>query len=190
MYHENCYGQRTIFQQRSTLVLLETNNPVSIRRNKKMSNEATETTVSAPEQSATPKSAAVIAETVVGSIEWKTATEGFCQCPGMAKHTTRGADKDCRVHIDKVPTVFCFHHSCRREVKLANERLRSDFMDAETAKFRLGKRVRPQALSKQGLIATADTFVKTPPKQLLSPQGDRKAQVPVVLPTPTVRGSR
>lgn len=93
-------------------------------KKQKMSNEATETTVSAPASSATPRSAAVIAETVVGSIEWKTATEGFCECPGRSRHTQKDGPKDCKVYLNEVPTLWCLHGSCHEEVEQATKKLR------------------------------------------------------------------
>lgn len=81
-------------------------------------------TVSTPDLSATPRSAAEMAEIVLGRIEWKTATEGFCQCPGRAKHTTREGPKDCKVFLNKRAAVTCLHGSCREQVKEAGRKLR------------------------------------------------------------------
>lgn len=120
-------------------------------------NQETIKTVGTPEPSATPRSAVEIAEAVLGNIAWKTQFEGYCDCPGKIKHTTRDAEKDCHVYLDKVPTIFCFHRRCYAQVKLANERLRSDIMDAETEKFLIGKRVKKDAVPKMGLVAAVDT---------------------------------
>ena len=58
----------------------------------------------------------IIAESVLGTIQWRTDTEGFCQCPGAHLHTTTNQKKDCIVRISRPSTVFCFHSSCEHEI--------------------------------------------------------------------------
>lgn len=65
-----------------------------------------------------------IAISVVGSIEWDTETRGYCACPGSSLHTTRTKAKDCRIHIDGAPTLFCVHASCQPAVAATNKLLR------------------------------------------------------------------
>ena len=87
-------------------------------------NEETIKAVGTPAMSAAPKSAAEIAEATVGSIDWKTPTEGFCECPGRAKHSTKDGAKDCKVYLNEVPTLWCLHGSCHVEVEEATKKLR------------------------------------------------------------------
>jgi len=56
-----------------------------------------------------------IAEQYLGKVDWETDAQGYCECPGRAKHTTTNRDHDARIYIDGVPTIFCFHHSCQTE---------------------------------------------------------------------------
>jgi hypothetical protein len=55
---------------------------------------------------------------------WEDAVTAFIECPGKDLHTTGNAQQDCRVKIDGVPTVHCFHESCIAEVESSNLRLR------------------------------------------------------------------
>jgi hypothetical protein len=52
-------------------------------------------------------------EDLMGSILWISKNEEFCSCPGSHLHTTRDADKDCKIYLEPVPTISCFHSSCR-----------------------------------------------------------------------------
>ena len=72
-----------------------------------------------------------IAEELLGPVDWQSGTEGYLTCPGQAKHTSADADRDCRVTLDKVPTVFCFHSSCKEAVDTANRELRKRIWRAE-----------------------------------------------------------
>jgi len=64
-----------------------------------------------------------------GAIDWQTEVSGFCRCPGEAFHTSANGKKDCRVNVDGVPTIFCFHASCAAAVAEANRRLRKEIRD-------------------------------------------------------------
>ena len=66
-----------------------------------------------------------IANRLLGSIEWIDATTGFCKCPGEHLHTTHNGPKDCKVMLDGVPTLKCFHGSCKGIVDGVNHELRS-----------------------------------------------------------------
>lgn len=63
-------------------------------------------------------------ERLVGPVRWTGPTEGYCRCPGAALHSTPPGGKDCRVRIDGVPTVYCFHTHCAAAVAAANKELR------------------------------------------------------------------
>ena len=65
-----------------------------------------------------------MAASIVGAIEWQSAVSGYCRCPGESLHTHKSGKKDCRVCVDGVPTIFCFHSSCAPAVADANKRLR------------------------------------------------------------------
>jgi len=62
----------------------------------------------------------------LGAIEWQNEVTGFCRCPGEARHTTPNGPKDCRVSLDGVPTIFCFHASCGAAIAEANRQLRRE----------------------------------------------------------------
>ena len=64
-------------------------------------------------------------ERLVGAVEWTGANVGNCRCPGQDLHTTPTGKRDCRVYLDRVPTIYCFHSSCRQEVDRVNSILRS-----------------------------------------------------------------
>lgn len=72
-----------------------------------------------------------IAASLLGEIRWESDTMGYCRCPGIARHTTKRATRECRVTLDKVPTIFCMHQSCAWEVEESNRELRSRIGKAE-----------------------------------------------------------
>lgn len=150
-------------------------------------NQETIKTVGTPEPSATPRSAVEIAESVLGNIAWKSQFEGYCDCPGKIKHTTRDAEKDCHVYLDKVPTVFCFHRRCRVAIKLANERLRGDIMDAEIEKLLIERRGKKDAAPKLGLVATVDGVGKGTQSGSCLQKGDTFVMSGAIQETPSNR---
>jgi hypothetical protein len=66
-----------------------------------------------------------IAEKLLGPISWESEVVGYVQCPGRHLHTTVTSSKDCRVTIDNVPTIFCFHQRCFPIIAPLNQKLRS-----------------------------------------------------------------
>ena len=66
-----------------------------------------------------------IAEKLLGPIHWESEVVGYVQCPGQHLHTTVTNIKDCRVTIDNVPTIYCFHQRCSRIIDPLNQKLRS-----------------------------------------------------------------
>jgi len=66
-----------------------------------------------------------IAEKLLGLICWESEVVGYVQCPGRHLHTTVTNIKDCRVTIDNVPTIYCFHQRCSRIIDPLNQKLRS-----------------------------------------------------------------
>mgnify|MGYP000453976454 FL=1 len=66
-----------------------------------------------------------IAEKLLGPIGWESEVVGYVQCPGRHLHTTVTSPKDCRVTIDNVPTIYCFHQRCSRIIDPLNQKLRS-----------------------------------------------------------------
>ena len=69
-----------------------------------------------------------IAESIVGPIQWR-GSEGYCECPGKASHTTTSAPTDCKVVAEKIgtlaPGAYCFHTSCQAACDTASHDLRS-----------------------------------------------------------------
>ncbi|MBM3847331.1 MAG: hypothetical protein FJ405_13745, partial [Verrucomicrobia bacterium] len=72
-----------------------------------------------------------IAAELLGPVDWASETSGFCACPGRDLHTNANGPRDCKIHIDGVPTLHCFHSSCRSAVEQANHELRSRIGKAE-----------------------------------------------------------
>src|SRR5262245_31601051 len=54
-----------------------------------------------------------VAGEVLGHIDWESESEGFTTCPGKRLHSTTNRLRDCKVDLDRAPTVHCFHDSCR-----------------------------------------------------------------------------
>jgi hypothetical protein len=73
------------------------------------------------------------AEKVLGSIQWQAANFGYCVCPGHQKHTTAEGPRDCRVNLDGIPTVYCFHQHCADDVAAATRELRAEILGLETS---------------------------------------------------------
>ena len=67
-----------------------------------------------------------IAATLLGGVDWQSEVSGFCRCPGESLHTHKTGKKDCRVCVDGVPTIYCFHSSCGPAVMEGNRRLRRE----------------------------------------------------------------
>ncbi|HRH95387.1 MAG TPA: hypothetical protein PLB55_05600 [Prosthecobacter sp.] len=70
-----------------------------------------------------------VAEEVLGQIHWLDESTGYGECPGKQNHTTPDGPKDCRIHVDGTPAVYCLHSSCSSKVADASRRLR-DAMNA------------------------------------------------------------
>lgn len=70
---------------------------------------------------------------MLGAIQWNTDTHGYCTCPGQHLHTSGNNERDCEIHLDKVPTVHCFHNSCAAILAGVNHELRSRIGKAERA---------------------------------------------------------
>ena len=71
------------------------------------------------------KSPTQITEELLGHIDWIDSSAGYCQCPGADLHTGRAGFKDCKVYLDKVPTIYCCHESCSEKLAIFNHTLRS-----------------------------------------------------------------
>ena len=66
----------------------------------------------------------IIAEQLLGSIEWVDENSGYCQCPGEHLHNGKNGARDCQVFLEGAPTIHCFHDSCATPVAQANYELR------------------------------------------------------------------
>ena len=80
-----------------------------------------------------PSSRTQIAGRILGAIQWSEESTGFCKCPGEHLHTSANAAKDCKVMLDGVPTIKCFHNSCGGIVAGVNHELRSQIAKDEIA---------------------------------------------------------
>ena len=83
-----------------------------------------------PAASVAPSTRTQIAEQILGTIQ-RTDEGGYCDCPGKHLHTTANAAKDCKVMLDGVPTIKCFHDSCSGIVAGVNHELRSQIAKAQ-----------------------------------------------------------
>jgi len=72
-----------------------------------------------------------IATEVLGNIDWTSETSGYPVCPGKHLHTTGDGVRDCKIELDGVPTVHCFHNHCRGILEGVNHELRSRIGKAE-----------------------------------------------------------
>ena len=91
-----------------------------------------------------------LAASILGVIDWQDDTTGYCRCPARHLHTHPNGKRDCRVTVDRVPTVFCLHGSCRSEIERVNHALRSAIGKAKfSADNPPGKRWRPSAEDKR-----------------------------------------
>ena len=75
-----------------------------------------------------------IAADLLGNIDWQSETRGYIDCPGINLHTTGDGERDCEIHLDGAPTVYCFHDSCRSILDGINHELRSRVGKAEPVK--------------------------------------------------------
>lgn len=73
----------------------------------------------------------VIAERLLGAVNWESESRGFCKCPGEELHTTSNDEKHCEVHLNGAPNVHCFHNSCRDVIARMNHELQSQIGKAE-----------------------------------------------------------
>ena len=72
-----------------------------------------------------------IASELLGQIDWESETSGFVVCSGKHLHTSGDNERDCELHLDNVPTLHCFHNSCRGILEGVNHELRSRIGKAE-----------------------------------------------------------
>ena len=68
---------------------------------------------------------------LLGAVDWQSETSGFVTCPGKYLHTSGDNQRDCKIDFDGVPTVHCFHNSCRGLLEGVNHELRSRIGKAE-----------------------------------------------------------
>ena len=101
-----------------------------------------------------------VAEEIVGSIQWDSEARGFCTCPGKHLHTTGDGARDCKIHLDGAPTLYCFHDHCRGIRDAVNRELRSRIGKNERT-TRIASLVRPTAL------LTPSPLYTPPPLDLL-----------------------
>jgi hypothetical protein len=86
-----------------------------------------------PVNNATPQisSRRQIVESLIGAVDWQSDDTGYCTCPGQHLHTGANGPRDCRVLLDGVPTIDCFHKSCAPKREGINHQLRSMIGKAE-----------------------------------------------------------
>jgi len=149
------------------------------------------------------------AEAILGPVDWIEPHHGLCRCPGEALHTNPTNEKHCQVFLDRVPTIHCFHNSCRGEVAHANAALRKAIgLGASALRWR-GPEITPEArarmreraafehlnrraeLTRQQILAThatdpADLLDKSPTSLSESPESDWKLLLRLFAPSDIV----
>ena len=70
------------------------------------------------------------AEALFPEVVWTDEITGYCPCPGQDKHAAPAGARDCRLKIDEVPTMSCFHASCGEEIEAANKALRTAILSS------------------------------------------------------------
>ncbi len=58
-------------------------------------------------------------------VDWDSPTSGRCMCPGAHLHSRQPATRDARVFVNGVPTLTCFHETCRSQVAEVNSKIRT-----------------------------------------------------------------
>jgi len=91
---------------------------------------------SSPVHQPATKSATEIAETMLGPIDWLTATHGHCDCPGKNQHSNKNGRRDCAVYLDSIPTLYCVHSSCNGVVAATNKKLRDAILSGNPGEAR------------------------------------------------------
>jgi hypothetical protein len=112
---------------------------------------------------------------IVGAVDWHSAVSGYCRCPGESLHTHKTGKKDCRVCVDGVPTIFCFHSSCAPAVAEANKRLRRGLGSPWTLRLPDGRVLRAgdvlqssgAVLPREVVLARAQAEGRNPGEQLI-----------------------
>lgn len=65
-------------------------------------------------------------EDITGPIKWdEHGQSGFLPCPGRESHSGETGPRDCRIHLDGIPNIFCLHSSCRPLLDTVNRDLRA-----------------------------------------------------------------
>jgi hypothetical protein len=110
----------------------------------------------------TPQQA--IAESIVGPVDWRSGSFGWCACPGKALHTTPSGPRDCRVRVEKedgiAPGLYCLHASCGARVAQASTELRRALAKAELATGAAPRVFLPSAPPPPDPVFSAELFRK------------------------------
>jgi hypothetical protein len=72
-----------------------------------------------------------IAVDLLGDVRWVSKTRGFGTCPYLELHTTPDGERDLRVDVDGVTTIYCFHNSCRDKIEELNVTFRSRIRESD-----------------------------------------------------------
>ena len=65
-----------------------------------------------------------ICESVLGPVNWMERDQGYILCPGHQLHSTSNGPRDCRVYLHPVPSLNCFHSTCKELVREKAKALR------------------------------------------------------------------
>ena len=112
-----------------------------------------------------------IAEEVLNqTIDWRSASVGYCDCPGANLHTSRTGPRDYRVAVfDSIVAGKCFHATCAETCRAANREMieRARACDSVTPRRRTRSEIQRERaerevwLERQRRIARAKAFFPT-----------------------------
>ena len=78
----------------------------------------------------------IIAERIIGPVDWVDSFTGFLECPGKDLHSTANGKKDCRININGAPTLYCFHQACGAVLGPLNTALRRAIPSGDARGYR------------------------------------------------------
>jgi hypothetical protein len=97
--------------------------------------------------------AAPLVEEALGKNCWKDRDLGWVECPGSSQHTAKSSPNDCKVFVNfnGPPRLHCFHASCHQELREANGKLCTAWLNATVRARRAGTKLTPDQLEARAL---------------------------------------
>src|SRR5262249_1580556 len=117
-----------------------------------------------------------IATEFLGQIDWQSETSGFFTCPGKHLHTTGDGERDCKIDIDDVPSIHCFHDHCRGIIDALNRELRARIGKAEWRANNEAQKVAAQHTDNASNSAGEQTIARLAAMPVLEYERQRKEE--------------